>query len=361
MRIAIGLAENGAGYVNPNPLVGAVVVKDGKIIGQGYHAEYGKPHAEVNAFSSCTGDPAGASLYVTLEPCCHYGKTPPCVDAIIASRVKEVVVGCLDPNHKVAGKGVGRLEREGVRVVKGVLEHECRKQNEVFFHYMQTQTPFVVMKYAMTTDGKIATSTGQSRWVTGEKAREKVHSDRHRYMGIMVGVGTVLTDDPLLNCRMDGGKDPVRIVCDTNLRTPADSRIARTAKDIRTIIAAAVDDGDAARPLLDAGCEIVSVPKKGSHIDLRALMQILGGMGIDSILLEGGSLVNFSALDAGIVRKVQAYIAPKIFGGANAKTPVGGEGFVEISGCVMLKNTVVRHLGGDILIESEVENNCSQG
>ena len=361
MRIAIGLAEKGAGFVNPNPLVGAVIVKDGEIVGQGYHQEFGRPHAEVNALSSCTAAPEGAALYVTLEPCCHYGKTPPCVDAIIASRIKEVVVGCLDPNPKVAGKGVEALAREGVKVTTGVLEGECRRQNEVFFHYIRTQTPFVVMKYAMTADGKIATSSGASRWVTGAMAREKVHSDRHRYMGIMVGSGTVLADDPFLTCRMDGGKNPVRIICDTSLRTPADSNIARTAKDIRTIIATACDDRDAVAPLLDAGCEIVLVPKKGDHIDLRSLMQDLGSAGIDSILLEGGSTVNFSALESGIVNKVQAYIAPEIFGGINAKTPVGGEGFAEISGCVTLKDSVVTHVGEDILIESEVGYTCSQG
>lgn len=362
MRVALGLADNGVGFVNPNPLVGAVVVKDGKIIGKGYHAEYGKPHAEVNAFSGCAEDPDGSTLYVTLEPCCHYGKTPPCVDAIIASRVKEVVVGCLDPNPKVSGRGVERLAKEGIKVAVGVLEDECRRQNEVFFHYIQTQTPFVVMKYAMTTDGKIATKTGESRWVTGAMAREKVHSDRHRYMGIMVGIGTVLADDPLLNCRMDGGKDPVRIVCDTNLRTPAGSRIVETAKDIRTIIATAVsEDCNASKPLLDAGCKIVSVPKKGNHIDLKFLMQFLGSNGIDSILLEGGSSMNFSALESGIVSKVQTYIAPKIFGGKSAKTPVSGEGFARISSCVMLKNSAITRLGDDILIESEVDYTCSQG
>jgi diaminohydroxyphosphoribosylaminopyrimidine deaminase/5-amino-6-(5-phosphoribosylamino)uracil reductase len=252
------------------------------------------------------------------------------------------------------------LTDAGIEVISGVLESECRKQNEVFFHYIESKTPFVVMKYAMTMDGKIAASSGVSKWITGERAREKVHSDRHRYMGIMVGVGTVLADDPLLTCRMDDSKNPIRIICDTNLRTPTDSRIAATAKEVRTIIATACGDKSVQTSLIDMGCEIVHVPCEEKYINLKVLMNILGDMGIDSILLEGGSSLNYSAMESGIVNKIQAYIAPKIFGGENAKTPIGGNGVSDISEFIKLKNQVISFWGEDILLESEVGYPCSQ-
>lgn len=361
MRFAIALAEKGAGFVNPNPLVGAVIVKEGRMIGQGYHKKYGGLHAERDALASCTQNPGGATMYVTLEPCCHHGKTPPCTKAIQCSGIKKVVVGCLDPNPLVSGKGVKALTDAGIAVVCGVLEAECRKQNAVFFQFIREKTPYVVMKYAMTADGKIATTSGASKWITGEEAREQVHSYRNRYMGIMVGVDTVLADDPLLTCRLRGGRNPIRLICDTNLRIPVYSQIVKTAKESRTVIATACKDEQAKKPLLEAGCEIVEVPVKENHIDLQVFMKMLGEMGIDSILLEGGGTLNFSALASGIVHKVQAYIAPKIFGGANAKTPVGGMGFPDIAGCIQLKNLEIAHLGKDIFIESEVVYPCLPG
>jgi diaminohydroxyphosphoribosylaminopyrimidine deaminase/5-amino-6-(5-phosphoribosylamino)uracil reductase len=220
MRIALQLAEKGCGWVNPNPLVGAVIVKDGEIIGRRFHEKYGKAHAERNAIASCIKSPKGATLYATLEPCCHHGTNPPCTDAIIESGIKRVVIGSSDPNPLVRGKGVAIMRRHGIEVVEGVLKEECDKLNQVFFHYIQRKKPYVIMKYAMTMDGKIATYTGESKWITGEAARQRVHEDRHRYSGIMVGVGTVLADNPLLTCRMEGGKNPLRIICDTRLRTP---------------------------------------------------------------------------------------------------------------------------------------------
>lgn len=360
MRIAIQLAEKGAGCVNPNPLVGAVVVKAGRVIAQGYHEKYGGLHAERNALANCKEQSKGAAMYVTLEPCCHHGKTPPCTDAIIESGIEKVFVGALDPNPLVAGKGIQRLREAGIEVVTGVLEAECKKQNRVFFHYMQTNTPFVTMKYAMTMDGKIATSTGESRWITGAAARARVHQDRHRHSGIMVGIGTVISDNPMLTCRMPGGRNPVRIVCDTHLRISPECRLVATAKEVRTILATCCTDEPKRRPLEQAGCEIVTLPRKGTHLDLRLLMQALGRMEVDSILLEGGSALNFSALESGIVHQLQAYIAPKIFGGAEAKTAVGGSGFASIRDCVKLQNPTVSYLGDDILIESEVKHLCSQ-
>lgn len=357
MALALELVKQGCGYVAPNPMVGAVIVRDGRIIGTGYHERYGDLHAERNALKNCTESPEGAVMYVTLEPCCHHGKQPPCVDAILEAGISRVVVGSGDPNPLVAGKGIQILRQHGVAVSEHVMEEECRKLNEVFFHYIQTKRPFVVMKDAMTMDGKIAAYTGKSRWVTGEEARAHVQTKRHRYTGIMAGVGTVLADDPLLTCRMEGGKNPVRIICDTRLRTPLDSQIVRTADRVPTILATCVENHEhrAYRAYEKAGCRVVRVAENESHVDLRELMSALGSEGIDSILLEGGETLNWSALKCGIVQKIQAYLAPKLFGGRTAKSPVGGTGFPDPMECVKLKNSTVTRLGEDFLIESEVD------
>lgn len=358
MKIALKLAEKGTGAVNPNPLVGAVIVKNDTIIGQGWHQKYGGLHAERNALADCKESPKDAVIYVTLEPCCHYGKTPPCTEAIIESGIKKVVIGSGDPNPKVAGKGIEILRNAGIEVVTGVLEEECNKLNEVFFHYIKTGTPYVIMKYAMTMDGKIATVTGASQWITGETARENVQKDRNRYTAIMAGVGTVLADDPMLTCRLEQGRNPIRIICDTNLKTPLDSNIVKTAHDIKTILATADREEEKRKPYLDAGCEIITLPLKEGHIDLNALMAELGKRNIDGILLEGGGTLNFSALKSGIVQKVQTYIAPKIFGGAGAKTPVEGAGIERVEDNWRLVRSRVQSIGEDILIESEVEYPC---
>ena len=236
MQMVLELARQGEGKVSPNPMVGCVVVKEGRVIATGYHEAYGGYHAERNALLHCTEDPTGAELYVNLEPCCHYGKTPPCTEIILEKKIKKVYVGCLDSNPKVAGKGIEILREHGVAVETGLLEQECRALNEVFFHYMEQKMPFVAMKYAMTLDGKIACETGDSKWVTEAKTRGYVQRLRNRYRGIMAGIGTVLADDPMLNCRLKGGRNPVRIICDTRLRIPWDSQIVATAKEIETII-----------------------------------------------------------------------------------------------------------------------------
>ena len=237
MLRAIQLAKKGEGWTNPNPMVGAVIVKDGKIIGEGYHKKYGELHAERNAIASLTESAEGAVIYVTLEPCCHHGKTPPCTEAIIEQKIRKVVIGSRDPNPKVAGKGVQMLREAGVTVVEDFMREECDQLNPVFFHYITTKTPYVVMKYAMTLDGKIATKTGASKWISGEEARSLVHEMRHDYMAIMAGIGTVLADDPMLNVRLEGKKSPVRIICDSMLRIPLDSQICQTAGRYRTIVA----------------------------------------------------------------------------------------------------------------------------
>ena len=355
MGLALQLAQKGCGFVNPNPMVGAVIVKEGRIIGEGYHERYGALHGERNALASCRESPESGTLYVTLEPCCHYGKTPPCTEAILQSGICRVVIGSRDPNPLVAGKGIEVLRGQGIQVVEGVLKAECDKLNEVFFHFIQTGKPYVVMKYAMTMDGKTAAYTGVSKWITSDAARCRVHQDRHRYSAVMVGVGTVLADDPLLTCRTKGGRNPLRIICDTQLRTPLDSQIVVTAKEVPTVIATASMDLEEQRPYIKAGCRILPVSQKDGHLDLARLTAKLGEEKVDSILLEGGGILNWSALQAGIVNKVQAYIAPKLLGGSNGKTPVAGMGVPCPEAGFFLTNSTVSCLGEDILIESEVQ------
>ena len=353
MLRAIELAERGTGWTSPNPLVGAVIVKDGQIIGEGWHHRYGDLHAERDALKNCSEDPKDADIYVTLEPCCHHGKQPPCTNALIEAGIKRVIIGSSDPNPLVAGKGVRILKEHGITVIENFLKEECDRLNDIFFYYITTGLPYVAMKYAMTIDGKIACYTGLSKWITGEEARKHVHSLRHKYTGIMVGINTVLADDPLLNCRLENSKDPVRIICDSTLRIPMDSQIVRTAGKYRTIIATCLPDGEKAQKLSELGIEIIKI-KEHSQVDIRTLMTELGRRQIDSILLEGGASLNWSVLEAGMVNKVYAYIASKIFGGENARSPVAGAGFPEPDKAFMLKNTEVTRLGGDILLEASI-------
>lgn len=355
MRLALSLAEKGRGSVNPNPMVGAVIVKDGAIIGQGYHMAYGSPHAERNALNSCTAPTENATLYVTLEPCCHWGKTPPCTDAILESGIHKVIIGSVDPNPLVAGKGIGILKEHGIEVIHGILQSECDRLNQIFFHFIRTKTPFVVLKYAMTMDGKIATRTGASQWITGEAARRRVHRDRGNYTSIMVGVGTVLADDPLLTCRLENGRNPVRIICDTHLRTPLTAQVVQTAPEYPTILATSCKNSDREYPYISAGCSILHIPEENGHINLNSLMLRLGERQIDSILLESGSELSFSALAAGIVRKLQVYLAPKLFGGREAKTPVGGLGIDLPDHACRLNNPEITRIEQDILVEWEVD------
>lgn len=368
MQRALSLAERGAGHVSPNPMVGAVIVKDGKIIGEGWHEKYGGLHAERNALADCRRrgeDPAGACIYVTLEPCCHHGKTPPCTDAIMEAGISRVVTGSDDPNPLVAGKGLQILRDHGIKVVSGVLKAQCDRLNRVFFHYITCHTPYVVMKYAMTMDGKIAAYTGASQWITGEAARKNVHKDRNRYTAIMVGIGTVLADDPLLTCRIDGGRNPVRVICDTHLQIPLSARIVTTAAEVPTIIAAGITyDPEMAvktSALKSAGCQVIFIPiGEDGHLSLPALMQELGSRGIDSILLEGGSRLNWAVLSAGQVHLVQAYIAPKLLGGETARSPIGGQGYPDPQRCIHLAPPAIQTIDGDILLESEVILPCLQ-
>ena len=290
MKMALELAQKGMGFTAPNPMVGAVIVKNGRVIGQGYHRKYGELHAEREALAACTEEPEGASIYVTLEPCCHYGKQPPCVNAILEAGIRRVIIGSSDPNPLVAGKGIRILKDHGIEVTENILKEESDKLNEAFFYYIQNKKPYVVMKYAMTMDGKIAAYTGESKWVTGEAARIHVQKQRLKYTGIMVGVGTVLADDPMLTCRLENSRNPVRIICDSHLRTPLTSKIVRTAVTIPTIIASSSKDQQEIKNYEELGCQVLYVPEKNGHIDLNRLMELLGAAKIDSICWKEGVL-----------------------------------------------------------------------
>lgn len=361
MKRAIELAKQGVGWTAPNPLVGAVVVKNGRVIGEGYHRKYGELHAERNALAACTEDPAGATLYVTLEPCCHYGKTPPCTEIIIEKKIAKVVIGSRDPNPKVAGKGARILREHGINVVEDYMREACDALNPVFFHYITTKTPYVVLKFAMTLDGKIATRTGASKWITGEAARNHVHQLRGRYAGILAGIGTVLADDPMLNCRIDGAHQPLRIILDSHLRIPMGSRLVRSAKEYPLLIVCNESTRDREegtnriQKLEEAGAKVWALPEKNGHPDLNVLMQRLGEEKIDSVLIEGGGTVNEAVLKAHIVHHVYAYIAPKIFGGEDAKTPVEGSGIRIPQECAKLRLAKITVLLNDMLLEYDVE------
>lgn len=350
MKHALELAESAMGHTSPNPMVGCVVVKNGRILTEGCHEKYGEFHAERNALTKCTEDVSGADLYVTLEPCCHQGKTPPCTEIIIEKKIGRVFVGAMDPNPKVAGNGVRILQEHGIEVMTGILEKECLALNDIFFHYIRTGMPYVAMKYAMTLDGKIAAFTGDSKWVTGEKAREHVHFLRKKYSAIMVGVDTVIADDPMLNCRIDEGVNPVRIICDSNLRIPTDSQIVASAEKIRTIVAYAGEVSEEKKTKLETtGVEILKIGD-GARVSLPMLFKKLGEMKIDSVLVEGGGTLHGSLLQTDLVNQVYAYIAPKLIGGEAAKSPVEGSGIPKMANASLLKEMQILHFDEDICI-----------
>ena len=388
MSRAIELAKKGEGWVNPNPKVGAVIVKDGQIIGEGYHVECGQMHAERCAISSLRDSAEGATMYVTMEPCCHYGKTPPCTEAIIENEISRVIIGSRDPNPKVSGKGAQTLRDAGIEVVEDFMKDECDALNSIFFHYITTNIPYIRLKYAMTADGKIATKTGASRWVTGPEAIHKVHEMRHECMSIMVGVDTVIADDPMLNCRIENGRNPIRIICDSKLRIPGECQLVRTADeyDSETIVVCAVsgmplgevrfsekapfymDDsnenplakalgkkfggGDSTKKAIklnERGVRIFNFPGHDGKVDLSLLMEYLGKLDIDSLLLEGGGNLNESALRAGIINEIRIFIAPKVFGG-KAKSPIEGIGVDHPNMAYKFSFDDVERIGSDLMI-----------
>lgn len=355
MKIALELAVKGIGMVNPNPMVGAVIVKDNKVIGEGFHEKYGHAHAERNAVKNAVEDIEGATVYVTLEPCAHYGKTPPCVDLLIEKKVRKVVIGMLDPNPLVAGKSIKKLKENNIEVKVGVKEKECRKLNEVFIKYITTKKPFVIMKAGISIDGKIATSSGESKWITSERSRLHSHELRNRMSGIMVGINTVLSDDPSLTYRGEHkGKDPLRIIIDSTLKVPFESKVIKYNNN--NTIVACVENTDLIKKekLEKMGVKIIETKSKKGKVDLQEVVEKLGKEKIDSILLEGGGTLNFSALKEGIVDKVRFYIAPKIIGGENSKNSVSGQGFYNLDDCVNLKDMSYEQMGNEIVVEGYI-------
>ncbi|MGK0465896.1 MAG: diaminohydroxyphosphoribosylaminopyrimidine deaminase [Clostridium sp.] len=359
MKRALELSEKAVGFVNPNPLVGAVIVKDNRIIGEGYHEYFGGPHAEVNAFKNSDYDVEGATMYVTLEPCSHYGKTPPCAEAIVRNKIAKVVVGMVDPNPQVSGRGIEILRSNGIDVIVGILDKEIRQTNEIFIKYITQKKPFCIMKTAMTIDGKISTYTGDSKWISNEKSRSYVHELRQKVTGIMVGIGTVIADDPALTTRRQDktSKNPIRIVIDSKARISLESKVLKCDDKTRTIIATTEFAHDnKIEAIKEMGAEVIVTKGKNGWVNLDELMRVLGDMGIDSILLEGGSTLNYSALQEGIVDKVITFISPKIFGGTALKTPVGGQGIEHVSDCFVLRDAEVTRFDEDIMIEAYVTN-----
>lgn len=356
MRLAMQLAGNAIGRTSPNPLVGAVIVKDNRVVGCGWHRKAGTPHAEVHALNQAGELAQGADVYVTLEPCAHYGKTPPCSKALVEAKVKNVYGGLLDVNPKVAGKGFKILEDAGIHVEYGFLQDELRKQNEVFFKWIEHKKPFIVLKAAMTLDGKIATATGQSKWITNETSRAYGYKLRDIYDGIMVGINTVIEDNPMLTARVDGGKNPIRIVVDSSLKIDINANVVQD-KSAKTIIATTDKaDKDKILKLQAQDVDVIVVDKdKNDKVDIEKLLDILGQQNICSILVEGGATLSGSFVAKKLVDKVYFFIAPKIIGGKEAKTPVAGTGILNLQEALTLKDIQIEKLEEDILIIGRVD------
>lgn len=356
MRLAMQLAGNAIGRTSPNPLVGAVIVKDNRVVGCGWHRKAGTPHAEVHALNQAGELAQGADVYVTLEPCAHYGKTPPCAKALVEAKVKNVYGGLLDVNPKVAGKGFKILEDAGIHVEYGFLQDELRKQNEVFFKWIEHKKPFIVLKAAMTLDGKIATATGQSKWITNETSRAYGYKLRDIYDGIMVGINTVIEDNPMLTARVDGGKNPIRIVVDSSLRIDINANVVQD-KSAKTIVATTDKaDKDKILKLQAQDVDVIVVDKdENDKVDIEKLLDILGQQNICSILVEGGATLSGSFVAKKIVDKVYFFIAPKIVGGKEAKTPVAGTGILNLQEALALKDIQIEKLEEDVLIIGRVD------
>lgn len=356
MNRVIELARMGEGRTSPNPLVGAVIVKDGRIIGEGYHKYYGGNHAEVEAIKNAKESVKGATIYVNLEPCSHYGKTPPCAIRLVKEGFIKVVIGMSDPNPKVSGQGIKVLEDSGIEVVVGVLEKEAKELNEVFIKYITLGMPFVYLKYAMTLDGKIASIKGDSKWISNEKSRQEVHKLRNKVSGIMVGIGTIIADNPSLTARINEGHDPTRIIVDSNCRISPKAKVLQIESDARTIVAVTRNADPLKVALIEeTGAEILVIDERDGRVDLKCLMKLLGKKGIDSILIEGGGSLIWSALESELVDKVQVYIAPKLIGGVKAATPIGGKGIKLMSEAVEIYDIKRKIFDEDIMIEGYIK------
>ncbi len=354
MQLALKLARKGKGYVNPNPLVGAVIVKNSRIIGQGYHKQYGGPHAEVNAIRNASEDIAGATLYVTLEPCCHTGKTPPCVDSIVANKFKKVVIGAIDTNPLVSCRGLNYLQNKGIEVTAGVLEDECRRLNEVFFHYMETGMPFVTVKYAATFDGRIATANGQSQWISSPESLKFAHKLRAHHDAVLVGVQTVIKDDPELTVRHIRGRNPLRIIVDSGLKIPLQAKILQKLSAAQTLIATTkTADDPRFQRIAGHGVQMISTDADScGKVDLKKLFKILAARGISSILVEGGAQIITSVLKDNLATRLVTIIAPKITGkGIEA---IGELNIIDLAYAKKLSFQKVKRIGPDIMIDSRL-------
>lgn len=358
MRRALALARRGVGRTSPNPAVGCVIVKDGEIVGEGWHRKAGTPHAEVHALRGA-GEKAGRSdVYVTLEPCSHHGKTPPCADALVEAGVGRVFAGMVDPNPKVSGNGLQKLRRAGIEVHVGLLEEECRLLNEPFIKHVSTGMPFVICKSAMTLDGKIATANGDSKWITSDKSRRYVHRLRAMVDAVMVGAGTVEADDPLLTARIPGGRDPLRVIVDSRLRISPKARLLHVQSPAGTVIATISGDEAKIARLEKDGTVVLRCREKEGRVDLADLMARLGAMNVQSVLLEGGSELAGEMLRSDLIDKFHLFYAPKLVGGAG-KRPFGGHGVERIADALILQEISVRRFGEDILVTAYPEKQCS--
>jgi diaminohydroxyphosphoribosylaminopyrimidine deaminase/5-amino-6-(5-phosphoribosylamino)uracil reductase len=354
MRRTLELARQGCGWTNPNPLVGTVIVKEGRIVGEGYHERFGGPHAEICALNAAGEQAQGGDLYVNLEPCIHWGKTPPCVERIIAAGIKRVVLATRDPNPLVDGRGAAELRKAGVEVREGILEKEARKLNELFFKFITCGRPFVALKLAISLDGKIATKTGDSRWISNNRSRELAHQLRNRYSAVLVGIKTVLKDDPQLTARLGTvrTKDPLRVILDSRGRIPLGAKVLNPSSEEPTLVATTEKmPQEKERALVERGACVWRLSAADGRVNLDELLRRLGERGIDGLLVEGGANVAAAFLEAGLIDKVILFIAPRIVGGQEAPSAVGGRGVERIAEAWQLKEASVRMLNGDVIYE----------
>jgi diaminohydroxyphosphoribosylaminopyrimidine deaminase / 5-amino-6-(5-phosphoribosylamino)uracil reductase len=353
MLRALELAERGRGHVEPNPLVGAVAVQGGRLVGEGWHEKFGQAHAEVNALAAATGQTQGATLYVTLEPCCHHGKTPPCTDAVIQAGVTRVVAATLDPFGQVSGQGAARLRSAGITVEVGLCEQEARALNAPYLKLLTTGWPYVHAKWAMTLDGKIASSTGDSRWISNESSRQRVHQLRGRMDAIIVGIGTVLADDPLLTARPPGPRTACRVILDSHGRLPLTSQLVRTARQVPTFVVAGAENKPNDEPLRAAGCEVVHLPGE-DRPGIVELLTALGSRRFTNVLVEGGSEVLGSFLDIRAIDEVHVFLAPRLAGGRTAFSPIAGAGCAKIADAPCLDDFQWEMCDGDLYLHAKV-------
>lgn len=354
MLQVLELAQKGRGRTSPNPMVGALIVKNGRVLSRGFHKKAGGDHAELVAIKKAGAQARGAELILNLEPCCHTGKTPPCTSAIIAAGIKKVVVGMKDPNPLVAGKGIAKLRRNGIQVVTGVLRKECEKLNEVFCKFITTKTPFIILKSAISLDGKIATRTGDSKWITGPQARERVHQIRHEVDAILVGPGTVLADNPRLTTRLPGGggKHPIRIILDAREVLPLSAKVFQNSRSQKVIYVCGQTLSSNRRSALEKkNVEILVVKEKKGRLNLKDLVKKLGALQVTSVLVEGGAGVNASVLHADLVDKVILFLAPILIGGQDAPGLIGGNGIKRLQEAFRIQELQITQVGNDIMIE----------